>query len=337
MGKSPEILFSPWGKILLRGILTGNVRKLRDRNFFVTISHDGPRRNVMAGSIWKGSISFGLLNIPVTVQKAEEGHELSFKMLDEKDLSPIKYKKVSAKDGKEVPWPRIVKGYEYESGQYVLVTKDDFKAANPKASQTIDIQDFVERDEIDTMFFEKPYYLVPQKNGEKGYFLLVEALKKTKKVAVAKVVMRTKMHLVCIMAKDDYLVMELMRFGHEVLSVDEVDYLKNITKPKFNPRELKMAEELIDGMTAEWNPEQYKDTYNDDIMKIINFKIESGETKEIDYGDLIKEDTSGNTGRVVDLMPLLRKSLEEKRKKKSEPAAKSASAHKKKTARKKAG
>jgi DNA end-binding protein Ku len=281
----------------------------------------------MAGSIWKGSISFGLLNIPVTVQKAEEGHELSFKMLDEKDLSPIKYKKVSAKDGKEVPWRRIVKGYEYESGQYVLVTKEDFKAANPKASQTIDIQDFVEFDDIDLMFFEKPYYLVPQKNGEKGYFLLAEALKRTKKVAVAKVVMRTKMHLVAIMEKDGYLVMEMMRFAHEVLSTDEVDYLKDVTKPKFNPKEIKMAEELIEGMTAKWDPEQYKDTYNDDLMKVINFKINAGETKEIDYGDLIKDDTSANTGRVVDLMPLLRKSLEEKRKK-------SAPEHKKKTAKK---
>ncbi len=288
----------------------------------------------MAGSIWKGSISFGLLNIPVSVQKAEEGHELSFKMLDEKDLSPIKYKKVSAKDGKEVPWPRIVKGYEYESGQYVLVTKDDFKAANPKATQTIDIQDFVEFEDIDLMFFEKPYYLVPQKNGTKGYFLLAEALKRTKKVAVAKVVMRTKMHLVAIMEKDGHLIMELMRFAHEVLSTDEVDYLKDVDKPKFNPKEIKMAEELIEGMTAKWDPEQYKDTYNDDLMKVINFKINSGETKEIDYGDLIKEDAGESTGRVVDLMPLLRKSLEEKRKKKSAPESKKKTA--KKSSRRKA-
>lgn len=287
----------------------------------------------MAGSIWKGSISFGLLNIPVTVQKAEEGHDLSFKMLDEKDLAPIKYKKVSGKDGKEVPWPRIVKGYEYDSGQFVLVTKDDFKAANPKASQTIDIQDFVELKEVDTMFFEKPYYLVPQKSGEKGYFLLVEALKKTGKVAIAKVVMRTKMHLVGVMAKGDYLIMEIMRFGHEVLSIDEVDYLKNITKPKFHAKELKMAEELIEGMTAKWDPEQYKDTYNDDLMKIINFKINSGETKEVDYGDLIKDTSSPSGGRVVDLMPLLKKSLEEKRKKKA-PASKATKATKKTSRRK---
>lgn len=268
----------------------------------------------MAGSIWKGSISFGLLNIPVSLQKAEEGHELSFKMLDEKDLSPIKYKKVSAKDGKEVPWERIVKGYEYESGEFVIIDKEDFKAANPKATQTIDIEDFVSFDEIDLMFFERPYYLVPQKNGIKGYFLLCEALKKSNKVAIAKIVIRTKMHLACIMARGDYLILEMMRFAHEVLQSDEVDYLKDTDRPKFTAKEIKMAQELINGMTGKWKPEQYKDTYNDDLMKIIEKKIESGEGYEIDYEDIAKEE-KGNTGTVVDLMPLLKKSLEARRKK----------------------
>lgn len=280
----------------------------------------------MAGSIWKGSISFGLLNIPVNLQKAQEGTDLSFSMLDEKDLSPIKYKKVNAKSGHEVPWPRIVKGYEYDSGQFVIMNKDDFKAANPKATQTIDIEDFVSFDEIDLMFFEKPYYLVPQKNGTKGYFLLCEALKKTNKVAIAKIVIRTKMHLACIMAKGDYLVLEMLRFAHEVLQVDEVDYLKGIDMPKVSAKEIKMAEELIDGMTGKWRPEQYKDTYNDDIMKIINMKIKAGEGQEIDYGELPKEE-KGNTGKVVDLMPLLRQSLEQRKKEK-------VSGVKKKTARK---
>ena len=267
----------------------------------------------MAGSIWKGSISFGLLNIPVNLQKAQEGNDLSFSMLDGKDLTPIKYKKVNAKSGLEVPWARIVKGYEYDSGQYVILNKEDFKAANPKATQTIDIEDFVSFDEIDLMFFEKPYYLVPQKNGIKGYFLLKEALEKSNKVAIAKIVIRTKMRLACIMPKGDFLVLEMLRFAHEVLEVDEVDYLKDIEKPKVSAKEIKMAEELIEGMTDKWKPEHYKDTYNDDIMKIINLKIEAGEGEEIDYGELPKEE-KGNTGTVVDLMPLLRKSLEEKRK-----------------------
>lgn len=280
----------------------------------------------MAGSIWKGSISFGLLNIPIFLQKAQEGKELSFSMLDEKDLSPIKYKKVNGKSGHEVPWERIVKGYEYEKGHFIVMNKDDFKAANPKASETIDIEDFVELSDIDLMFLEKPYYLVPQKSGIKGYFLLVQALKKTKKVAIGKIVMRTKMHLVMIMAKDDYLILEMLRFGHEVLDVNEVHYLDSIEKPRFNAKELKMAEELIDGMTAKWDPEKYKDTYNSDVMKIINTKVKAGEGQDIQW-ELPKEE-KGNTGKVVDLMPLLKKSLEQKRK---------ASPSRKKTARRKAG
>lgn len=280
----------------------------------------------MAGSIWKGSISFGLLNIPVSLQKAQEGNDLSFSMLDEKDLSPIKYKKVNAKDGKEVPWERIVKGYQYEKGQYVIMNKEDLKAANPKATQTIDIEDFVEATEIDLMFLEKPYYLVPQKTGIKGYFLLVEALKKTKKVAIAKIIIRTKMHLAMVMAKDKYLVLELLRFGHEVLDVDEVEYLSDIQQPKFSPKEVKMAQELIEGMTSKWNPNQYKDTYNDDVMKIIKMKIKAGKGKEIEW-DIPKQER-GNTGKVVDLMPLLKKSLEQKKKK---------TVTKKKVSRRKAG
>lgn len=292
----------------------------------------------MASNIWKGSISFGLLNIPVSLQKAEEGHSLSFSMLDQKDLSPIKYKKVSAKDGKEVPWGRIVKGYEYESGQYVIVDKEDFKAANPKATQTIDIEDFVSFEEIDLMFFEKPYYLVPQKNGIKGYFLLAEALKKSNKVAIAKIVIRSKMHLACVMSKGDYLVLEMLRFAHEVLEVDEVEYLRGIHKPKFNPKEIKMAQELIAGMTGKWKPEQYKDTYNDDIMKVIKLKIKAGEGHEIDYDELPKAEKASSSN-VVDLMPLLRKSLEEKRKTKktATPKAVSKKVSKKKVSRKKAG
>lgn len=290
----------------------------------------------MAASIWKGSISFGLLNIPVVLRKAEETKELSFNMLDEKDLSPIKYKKVSAKTGHEVPWERIVKGYQYQEGKYVLMTKEDFGAANPKATQTIDIQDFVSFDEIDLMFFEKPYYLVPQKNGTKGYFLLVEALKRTNKVAIAKVVIRNKMHLTCVMPKGNYLILEILRFGHEVLETDEVDYLKDIEKPKFNQRELKMAEELIEGMSAKWRPSEYHDTYVEDVMKIINLKVKSGGLKDIDYGEIPKLDR-GNTGNVVDLMPLLRRSLEEKRKKRQGTGARATRKSSKKSSRKKAG
>ncbi len=268
----------------------------------------------MAGSIWKGSISFGLLNIPVSLQKAQQEKELSFSMLDGKDFSPIKYKKINGNNGNEVPWNRIVKGYEFEKGQYILMSKDDFKAANPKATQTIDIEDFVNFDDIDLMFLQKPYYLVPQKSGIKGYFLLVEALRKTNKVAIGRIVIRTKMHLVMLMARENYLILEILRFGHEVLDIDEVDYLKDVEKPKYNPKELKMAEELIEGMTTKWNPEQYKDTYHDDLLKVINMKIKAGKSQKIEW-DFPREER-GNTGPVLDLMPLLRQSLEQRKRSK---------------------
>ncbi len=282
----------------------------------------------MAGNIWKGSLSFGLLNIPVSLQKAEEGHDLHFSMLDKKNLSPIKYKKVNSKDGKEVPWNRIVKGYEFEKGQYVIMEKDDLKKANPKATQTIDIETFVDADEIDLMFFEKPYYLVPQKAGTKGYFLLAEALKKMKKIAIAKVVIRTKQHLAAVMAKDDYLVLEILRFNHEVLGSEDVDYLQGIHKPKFNPKELKMAQDLINGMSEAWRPDHYKDTYAEDVMKMINLKIKAGEGHEIADVDLPKQERV-SASNVVDLMPLLKKSLEAKRKSKT-PVRKKAQVKKKK-------
>lgn len=280
----------------------------------------------MPGSIWKGSISFGLINIPVSLQKAQEGSDLSFTMLDEKDLSPLKYKKVNSKDGREVPWQRVVKGYQYEKGQYVVLTKEDLKAANPKATQTIDIEDFVEMSDIDLMYLEKPYYLVPQKTGMKGYFLLMEALKKTKKVAIAKFIFRTKMHLVMIMVKDNILILELLRFEHEVLGVDEMEFSSDLTPPKFSAKEIKMAQELVEGMTAEWKPEQYKDTYNDDVLKIIKMKIKAGEGHNIEWA-LPKSDKL-KSSNVVDLMPLLKQSLEQKKKER---------VHKKPRTRKKAG
>jgi DNA end-binding protein Ku len=286
----------------------------------------------MPGSIWKGSISFGLLNIPVNLQKAQEEKDLSFSMLDSKDLSPIKYKKINGKDGKEVPWDRIVKGYEYEKGRYVIMNKEDFVAANPRGTQTIDIQDFIDSKDIDPMFLEKPYYLVPQTSGLKGYFLLVEALKKTKKVAIARIIIRTKEHLAMVMARGDYLILELLRFGHEVLDISEVDYLDEIERPKFSQRELKMAEELINGMTSKWNPEIYKDNYTTDLMEIIKMKVKAGEGQEIEWE--IPEPQVGNTGKVIDLMPLLKKSLEQN--KLHKPGSTKAKSHKK-TSRKKVG
>jgi DNA end-binding protein Ku len=266
---------------------------------------------VARAGIWKGSISFGLLNIPVNLQTASEGKTLRFQMLDSKDLAPIKYKKVNAKTGREVPYDRIVKGYEYEPDQFVLIGKDDFLRANPKATQTIDIEDFVSADSLDPMMFERPYYLVPQKNGEKGYFLLRDALTRTKKVAVGKIVIRTKQHLCAVFARGDYLVCELLKFAHEVLDIDEVDYLDGIKKTsRYSPRELKMAEELIKGMSAEWDPDKYEDTYHGDIMKLIRKKVKAGKSHVIEEPEETAAESDESASKVVDLLPLLRKSLE---------------------------
>lgn len=270
----------------------------------------------MAASIWRGSISFGLLNIPVTLQGAQSEKEVHFSMLDKKDLSRIKYLKVSAKTGKEVPSDRIVKGYEYQRGRYVLVSEDEIRKANVKATQTIDIEDFVAIDDVDPMYFERPYYLAPQKGAEKGYYLLRDALAETGKVAVAKIVIRIKQHLVLLMPHGNYLMLEILRFAHEVKDEKQVRYLAvSARAPKYNPKELKMAEDLIDGMSSAWKPEQYKDTYYQDVMKTIQRKVKAGRGHKIAAPE--REEKIETTDNVVDLMPLLQKSLMERSKKKS--------------------
>lgn len=260
----------------------------------------------MATNVWKGSISFGLLNIGVALKSAQEDKSVSFAMLDGKDHSRIKFQRVNAETGREVPYKRIVKGYEYKKGQYVIMTDKDFEAANPKATQTFDIEDFVSLEEIDPLLFDKPYYVVPQKNNEKGYVLLRDVLAKTKSVAVGKMVMHTKQHLAMIMAREDFLVLEMLRFAHEVREISEVDYYEEVDlKKKYSPKEFEMAKALVTGMTTSWDPEKYQDTYYDDIMKIINKKIKEGD----DYQIEAPKKEKAVSANVVDLLPLLKKSL----------------------------
>lgn len=279
----------------------------------------------MRSNIWKGTISFGLLNIPVSLQSAQEEKDLHFSLLDEKDLAHIKYKKINAKTGKEVPYDRIVKGYQFKPGRFVIMTDADFERANVKATKTIDIEDFISIDEVDTMLFEKPYYLAPQKGAEKGYFLLKEALEHTRKVAVATIVIRTKQHLAMIMARGSYLILEILRFAHEVKSEKQVKYLSEVNKNvKYSQRELKMAEDLIKGMTSRWKPEKYKDTYYDDLMKRVMAKVKQGKGKLIE--EPVEEERIEESSNVIDLLPLLRKSLSTKQKKSKAPAKRVANA-----------
>jgi DNA end-binding protein Ku len=263
-------------------------------------------------NVWKGSISFGLLNIPIALQTAETHEEIHFSMLDKKDFSHIKYIKTNAKTGREVPQDRIIKAYEYEKNQFVVMEDEDFKKANVKATQTIDIEEFVLLDEVDPLLFDKPYYVVPQKGSEKGYYLLRDALNRSRKVAVGKIVISTKQHLVLLMPIEEHLVLEILRFPHEIKPIDEVELPK--TEVKFSSRELKMAQDLIASMTSKWNPKQYKDTYFDDLMARIEKKITAGKGKELTDEDQESIEIKP-TENAVDLMPLLEQSLSSYRKK----------------------
>jgi DNA end-binding protein Ku len=257
--------------------------------------------------IWSGSISFGLLQIPVTLYTAERrAEEIHFRQLDKHDLSPIRYERVNSSTGKPVEWKDIVKGYEYEPDNYVVLDPEDLKKANVKATQTIDIQDFVPADEIDPAFFETPYYVVPQKRAQKAYVLLREALKKRNAVAIATFVLRTREHLVALMPVGDAIMLEVLRFGHELRKPADMP-LPDAKDTPVGDRELAMAEQLIDGMMTGWEPTKYRDRFYGDVMKMIEEKAKTG---------TFKSKTGKTRGEVandvVDLLDLLKKSVAEK-------------------------
>jgi len=280
----------------------------------------------MARAIWKGSISFGLVNIPIALYPATRREEFKFRLLRKTDLSPVNYKRVAEKDGKEVPWDQIVKGYEYEKGKYVVLKDEDFQRVDVEATQTVDIQDFVELDEIDPIFFYKPYYLEPQKGGDKAYALLRDALKDSKKVGVAKVVIKTREYLAGVKPEDGALVLELMHFADELADTSKLHIPKKV---EIGKREITMAKSLIDSMSSKWNPEKYKDDYREALMEVIEEKVEAG-GKEIEE----KPKKAPKPTKVIDLVSVLQKSLEEtgakrkttarSRSKKAHPAKKAA-------------
>jgi DNA end-binding protein Ku len=260
----------------------------------------------MARAIWKGSISFGLVNIPVGLYSAETRDEIHFKLLDKNTMSPIHYKRVSEESGKEVAWDETVRGYEFERGQYVVLSDEDLKSAAPEASQTIDIVDFVDIDEISPLYFDKPYYLGPDKKGSKAYALLRETLRRTGKVGIAKVVIRTRQYLAAVVARGDVLTLELMRYAHELRDPSEVDVPRG--KEGVSDREIDMAERLVEGMISAWDPEKYKDTYRDDLMKMIEKRVEAGQLESSPEPAPKPKETRSN---VVDLMALLKQSVEQ--------------------------
>jgi DNA end-binding protein Ku len=267
----------------------------------------------MPRAIWKGSIAFGLVQIPVALHAAEEPDELSFHLLDRRNFSPVGYERVNKATGKKVDWNDIVKGYEYGKGDYVVLTDADFEAANVEATQTIDIADFVDVSEIDPMFFERPYYLAPTKQGRKAYALLREALQRSGKAAIAKVVIRTRQHVAALLPRGPALVLVLLRFGHELRKPDALDLPEaNLKKLGVTPRELDMAKKLVAGMVGTFDPSKYHDEYRDDLLKLIKKKAKAGEVNTLSEHRPPKSKPK-KSAQVIDLMQLLQQSVVEKK------------------------
>lgn len=261
----------------------------------------------MARTMWKGAISFGLLHAPVGLYPATRQDEIDFDWLHRKSFKPVGYKRVVKDTGEEVDKEDIVKAVKYED-QYVVLSDEEIKAANVKSTHTIDIVGFTEAADVNFLFFETPYYLAPTKGGEKVYALLREALLKTKKIGVALVVLHNKQHLAALIATPQAVVLNTLRWATEVRGAQDLDLpeegLKSVA---IKPKELQMATQLIESMTEEWQPDQFKDTFRDDIMAMVKQKFDAGQAKEITE---VKIEEPEETSNVVDLTELLRKSLQ---------------------------
>ena len=264
----------------------------------------------MPRALWKGAISFGLVHVPVSLYPASRSEGISFDMIDKRDFSPVGYKRYNKRTGEEIDRDNIVKGYEYEKGEYVVVTEEDFKQANVKATQTVEIVAFVDAASVAPYYYDTPYYLEPGKRGEKGYTLLREVLRTTGRIGIANVVIRSRQHLAALIPVDRMLVMNTLRFANEIRSMAELT-LPEAGAGDLKPTELAMAERLVDDMTEKWNPEQYKDTYSADLLARIEARIEAGETHAIT--PVSEEKGEARKGaEVIDLVSLLRRSLDKK-------------------------
>ncbi len=266
----------------------------------------------MARAFWKGSISFGLVEIPVSLQPAVKTHDLNFSLLDRKDFSPVGYRRYNKKSGREVAWEEVVRGFEYEPDEYVVLSDEELRRANVEANETIEILEFVEREEIDPVYYETPYYVEPLKRASKSYALLRAALERSGKVGIARVVLRTRQRMAALLVREQVLVLDLLRYAHELRSLDEVKVPPKSAKGAgVSETEIKMAQQLIEGMGGKWDPEQFKDEYRDDVMALVRRKVKAGQTHTI-----VEPGPSETRRRarpeVMDLMPLLKRSLAER-------------------------
>ena len=271
-----------------------------------------------ARPIWKGAINFGLVHVPVTLFGLEKREDVSFKLLDSRNKSTIKYQRVNEATGEEVPWDMIVKGYELSKNNYVIVEEEDFKKAAIEASQTIEIIDFVPRDQISDLYVDKPYALVAQKKAEKGYVLLRDVLDQTRLAGIAKVVIRTREYLSAVVPEGKALVLLLLRFANELRPLSEFEFpAKDAEEYRVTKKEMDLAKQLVDSQTSEWDPEQYHDDYRDKLMAFIEAKAEKGEVTTVEAASDEEPEMATN---VIDLAELLRKSVGGKSTTKQEPA-----------------
>jgi DNA end-binding protein Ku len=255
----------------------------------------------MPRALWKGSISFGLVNIPIEMHTAVRNHRPKFRMLHAKDKSPVKFERVCVRDGHTVAWEDLVKGYEYAKGHFVVLTKEDFQAAAVEKTRTVDIIDFVKAEEIDDRFFETPYYLVPAKGGERAYALLREAIRESGRIGIAKFILRDAQHLSAVEVIKDAIVLSVMRFADELVDVQQFDLPGDdgIRKP-----ELDMAKALVNSLAADWDPAKYTDQYRENLLRIIKGKMKG---KKVE----LEPTAEPRQAEVVDLMERLRRSLEQ--------------------------
>ena len=259
----------------------------------------------MARALWKGSIAFGLVNIPIELHTAVRDHRPKFRMLHAKDKSPVRFERVCVRDGTPVAWEDLVKGYEYEKGRFVVMTKEDFQAAALEKTRTIDIVDFVKAEEIDDRFFETPYYLVPSKGGERAYALLREAIRDSGRIGVAKFILRDAQHLAAVEVIEDALVLSVMRFTDELVDVESMAFP---SAEGVRTRELEMAKSLVNSLAGEWDPGKYTDQYRENILRIIRGKLKGQKVK-------LEAAEEPRQAEVVNLMERLRRSLAEAGKK----------------------
>lgn len=259
---------------------------------------------------WKGAITFGLVHIPVTLYPGSRDNDLDFTMLDKRDMAPVGYRRVNKRSGEDVPWEEIVKGYEYEEDRYVVMSDEDFKQANPKATQTVDVFAFVDAAQIPPYYFDKPYYLEPGKRGEKGYALLRETLRRTGKVGLANVVIRTKQRLAAVLVVDELLVLDTMRYAEEIVPAKALTLpAQDLKRSGVSEKELAMAQRLVEDMSEDWDPERYRDTYRDDLMARVEEKIRAHQTHVIPEPSRQGEGRQG--AEIIDLVSMLKQSLEQ--------------------------